>query len=379
MESLDDIIEAVNKNIKKVFLAGRHIELKGNDPKAKKFIELVCGKQKPIYSSKLTYLEIPYYNPLSSFSNRVLNQLKAYSNLRYLNLCRSGIMGDKALCGMVGSCRKIEYLNISFCQGIIDRSLIKIADSCQALQEFHFACAYLISERFISHILNSCPNLQRFSIPGSCQRKNRCDILVKKLLTVEKHLNVEKHFSVEYLDFGRYVYVAKTSICNAIHSCPNLQHLNLSFCGITDATIKEISRLCFYLKYLNLEGCANITKEVIDQLVSLNPNIYIKNFKETLSPPDLIGAVRNHLVQNNVFSRQILAQRLQRLLDLSMRDNLQWYSDPGYNPSWKCGQKPPYSDSATATTAIQKHSILSSRISPLTCKIRCYARRELDF
>ena len=44
----------------------RRIELKGNDSKAKKFIELVCGKQKPIYSSKLTHLEIPYYNPLSS-------------------------------------------------------------------------------------------------------------------------------------------------------------------------------------------------------------------------------------------------------------------------------------------------------------------------
>jgi len=279
----------------------KRIELKGNDPKAKKFIELVCGKQKPIYSSKLTHLEIPYYNPLSSkkiegivrtcpniihlnfencvgFSNRALNQLKAYPNLRYLNLCSSGIMGDKALCGMVGSCRKIEYLNISFCQGITDRSLIKIADSCQALQEFHFACAHLISERFISHILNSCPNLRRFSIPGSCRRKNRCDILVEKLLTVEKHLNVEKHLSVEYLDFGRCVYVAETSICNAIHSCPNLQYLNLSFCGITDVTIKEISRSCLYLKYLNLEGCANITKEAIDQLVLLNPNIHVEDF-----------------------------------------------------------------------------------------------------
>ncbi|CAI2201668.1 12165_t:CDS:2, partial [Funneliformis geosporum] len=93
---------------------------------------------------------------------------------------------------------------------ITDRSLIKIADSCQALQEFHFACAHLISERFISHILNSCPNLQRFSIPSSCRRKNRCDILVKKLLTVEKYLNVEKHLSVEYLDFGGQPRVVNT-------------------------------------------------------------------------------------------------------------------------------------------------------------------------
>jgi len=318
----------------------RRIELKGNDPKAKKFIELVCEKQKPIYSSKLTHLEIPYYNPLSSkkiegivrtcpniihlnfencvsFSNRALNQLKAYPNLRYLNLCSSGIMGDKALCGMVGSCRKIEYLNISFCQGITDRSLIKIADSCQALQEFHFACAHLISERFISHILNSCPNLRRFSIPGSCRRKNRCDILVEKLLTVEKHLNVEKHLSVEYLDFGRCVYVAETSICNAIHSCSNLQHLNLSFCGITDVTIKEISRSCLYLKYLNLEGCANITKEAIDQLVLLNPNIHVEDFMNSMDMraelDQEIGRIYNirHSVGNNLNS--VLPQLYQHL------------------------------------------------------------------
>ncbi|CAI2188656.1 4271_t:CDS:1 [Funneliformis geosporum] len=262
-------------------------------------------EEKPIYSSKLTYLKIPYYNSLLSkkiegivrtcpniihlnfencvgFSNRALNQLKAYPNLRYLNLCHSGIMGDKALCRMVGLCRKIKYLNIFFCQGITNRSLIKIAESCQALQEFHFACTHLISERFISHILNLCLNLRRFSILGSCRRKNRCDILVEKHFTLEKHLNVEKHLSVEYLDFGRCVYVAETSICNTIHSCLNLQYLNLNFCEITDVIIKEISCLCLYLKHLNLEGCVNITKEAIDQLISFNPNIYVENFMNSM-------------------------------------------------------------------------------------------------
>ena len=72
-----------------------------------------------------------------------------------------------------------------------------------------------------------------------------------------------------------------------------------------------------------MKGCYNISKEAVDQL---NPNIHVENF---VAPPDLIGMVRNHLTQNNVASRQILAQSLQSLLDLSMRDNLQWYSDPG--------------------------------------------------
>ncbi len=200
------------------------------------------------------------------FSNRALNQLKVYPNLRYLNLCCNGIMGDKVLCGIARSCRKIEYLNISFCQDITGRSLIEIAGSCQALQEFHFACAHLITETSISHILNSCPNLRRFSILASCRRKNRGDILV------------EKHLSIEVLDFGSCVYVAEISICNAIHFCLNLQHLNLSFYEITDVTIKEISCSYLNLKYLNLKEYANITKEAIDQLISLNPNIHVENF-----------------------------------------------------------------------------------------------------
>ncbi|RIA82411.1 hypothetical protein C1645_835394 [Glomus cerebriforme] len=52
----------------------------------------------------------------------------------------------------------------------------------------------------------------------------------------------------------------------------------INFCQITDITIKEIAGSCLNLKYLNLEGCSNISKEAVDQLVSLNPNIHVKNF-----------------------------------------------------------------------------------------------------
>ena len=75
-----------------------------------------------------------------------------------------------------------------------------------------------------------------------------------------------------------------------------------------------------------MRGYYKISKKAIDKL---NPDIHVEDFVETLTPPDLIGVVRNHLTQNNVASRQILAQSLQNLLDLSMWDNLQWYSDPG--------------------------------------------------
>ena len=125
---------------------------------------------------------------------------------------------------------------------------------------------------------------------------------------------------------SKHTEFSEISICNIIRSCPRLQQLDLSYCVITDITIEEIARSCLNLKYLDLEGCYNISKEAVNQL---NPDIHVKDFVETLMPPDLIGVVRNHLTQNNVASRQILAQSLQSLLDLSMQDNLQWYFDPG--------------------------------------------------
>ncbi|CAI2197191.1 1076_t:CDS:1, partial [Funneliformis geosporum] len=54
-------------------------------------------------------------------------------------------------------------------------------------------------------------------------------------------------------------------------------------------TIEEIARSCLNLKYLNLRGYYIINKKAMDQLISLNPNIHIKNYVETLMSSDLIG------------------------------------------------------------------------------------------
>uniref|UniRef100_U9TFS9 RNI-like protein n=1 Tax=Rhizophagus irregularis (strain DAOM 181602 / DAOM 197198 / MUCL 43194) TaxID=747089 RepID=U9TFS9_RHIID len=63
-----------------------------------------------------------------------------------------------------------------------------------------------------------------------------------------------------------------------------LQHLDLSYCEVTNEIIKEIAYSCLNLKYLNLDECNNISKEAINQLVSLNPNIHVENFENTIMP-----------------------------------------------------------------------------------------------
>ena len=99
-------------------------------------------------------------------------------------------------------------------------------------------------------------------------------------------------YKLEYLNITYHTEITELSICDIIHSCLGLQHLNLSYCEVTNKIIKEIACSCLNLKYLNLEGCDNISKEAVDQLVSLNSNIHIENFMDT---PDFISAFTDFL------------------------------------------------------------------------------------
>ena len=149
-------------------------------------------------------------------------------------------------------------------------------------------------------IAKSYPNLEYLNISALREEfKSENDIGLSAI--------AQSCHKLEYLNISNRTEFSEISICNVICSCLRLQYLNFSFCKITDVTIEEIVSSCLNLKYLDLKGCYKISKEAVDKL---NPNIHVENFVETLTPPDLIGVVRNHLTQNNIASRQILAQSL---------------------------------------------------------------------
>ena len=101
---------------------------------------------------------------------------------------------------------------------------------------------------------------------------------------------------LEYLNIAYRTEITEHSICGIIRSSPKLRHLDISFCEITDMTIKEVADSCLNLKYLNLEGCSNISKEAVDQLVSLNQNIHVENFVPIRVPSlDVIHKLARHL------------------------------------------------------------------------------------
>ncbi|CAI2199475.1 5028_t:CDS:2, partial [Funneliformis geosporum] len=128
----------------------------------------------------------------------------------------------------------------------------------------------------IISIVHSCPNITHLSFKNSIGFSNRALELIAGSYPNLKYLNLCDNQS-EYLNIAYRTEITKHSICGIIRSSPKLQHLNITFCEITDITIKEIARSCLNLKYFNLEGCDNISKEAVDQL---NPNTHVENFQD---------------------------------------------------------------------------------------------------
>jgi hypothetical protein len=165
----------------------RCIELKERS-QIKKFIELVCGEQKPVYCLNVIQLEISYYDRLS----------------------------DKKFKSIAGAFPNIVHLDFNYSTGFSDKTL-------------------------------------------------------KRIATNLKHLNLRKG---EDRDSNTGI-ITDVGLSIVILRCHRLEYLNITHrTAITDITINAIASSCLSLKYLDLKGCYNISREAVCQLI---PNVHIEN------------------------------------------------------------------------------------------------------
>ena len=181
----------------------------------KKFIKLVRRKQTPVYCSNVTHFKISYYHSLS----------------------------DKKIISIVHLCPNIIHLSFENSIGFSNRALELIAGS------------YL--------------NLKYLNLYGN-QSGNYVSLRIREVGYGALWKIAQSCHKLEYLNISYRTEILELSICNIIHSYPKLQHLSLRFCEISNMIIKEIASSCLNLKYLDLEGCNNISKEAVDSLIQIS-------------------------------------------------------------------------------------------------------------
>ncbi len=207
-----------------------------------RFLKIVCGEgRKLINGLHLTHLKILYYY---SLSKKIKGIVHVFPNIIHLDFEKVEYLTSKTLKLIVELYPNLKYLNISI----------------------------LRDERLANYIS-----------------------IVRKYSDKDLYAIANSYHKLEYLNISNRTEFSEISICNIIRSYPKLQQLDLSFCEISDIIIEEIARLCPNLKYLNLRGYYKISKEAVDQLISLNPNINIKNFVDTITSFDFISAFIDYL------------------------------------------------------------------------------------
>jgi hypothetical protein len=185
-------------------------------------------------------------------------------------------------------------LNFKRSTGFSDKALILIAESYPNLKYLNL-CDYADATGTL---------YQRFTNKGLLAISSLCHKL-------------------EYLNIYLHTGITELTICDIIRSYPELQHLNLSYCEVTNVVIEEIIHSCLNLKYLNLDGCSDIiSKEAVVQLISLKPNIHVENFVNTVMPAPFDAYSMMYALSSRRLGMPVDAPRDATSLDNYINDEL---------------------------------------------------------
>ncbi|GBB98052.1 hypothetical protein RclHR1_31270002 [Rhizophagus clarus] len=234
----------------------RCIKLKRSSTR-KIFMKILCGEQKPVYCLNVTYLEISNYYQLS----------------------------DKKFKRIAGVLPNIVHLDFNYSKGFSEKTLKRIAKSYPNLK-------YL--------------NLQKAEEVDHNRNQTYRNIHLGKIrrLMYENYISSSSNSGcdTEITDDGLSIVVLR---------CRKLEYLNISHrTAITDITINAIARSCLNLKYIDLKGCYNISKEAICQLI---PNVHVENIVGV--SPHYISLMDKYLSQYDVCGLAELEQKIRRRND----------------------------------------------------------------
>lgn len=216
--------------------------------------------------------------------------------LRYLDLGASNNqITDNSIIELAQRCPHLEYLDLS-CTGrqITDAAIIEIARRCPHLQFLDLAEAELITDAAIIEIARRCQELRCLHLTGRMTARDPTitDATVRALAQYCPHL---QKFWLPAKNITNH------SITELAQGCPNLQQLSLRRGGkLTDhATSGQFAAL----RYLNLEGCNQITNAGILALARRCPNLRMQffDFDTIYSREEILSAGGRVFYRNYLF------------------------------------------------------------------------------
>ncbi|CAJ0642347.1 84_t:CDS:2 [Entrophospora sp. SA101] len=190
-----------------------------------------------IVSKKFHHIILPliYYRPklinIGSFRKFLQIPQSSGSLVREIDLSLLGPnrrleITDQDIISLVTLCPYLTFLDINFCNQLHDVSLIYIANN--------------LGSHLTTLNVSQCPN---FTDNGFIKLARCCKVL-------------------KSLDFS-YTDITDSALSEIAVTCPAIKWLNLKYCElVTDLSLDDLRKWCKELKFLALEGCFGVMREV---------------------------------------------------------------------------------------------------------------------
>ena len=194
---------------------------------------------------------------------------------------------DKKFKRITGLLSNIIHLDFSYSKGFSSKTLKRIAKSYLNLK-------YL--------------NLQKDEEVGHNQNQTSRNIHLRRIRRL-----MYKNYIPSSGNPGCDTEITDNSLSIVVLRCRKLEYLNISYqIAITDITINAIANSYFNLKYLDLKGYYNISKEAVCQLIS---NVYVENIVSVSSY--YISIMDKYLSQYDICELAELEWKIRRHNDVN--------------------------------------------------------------
>ncbi|CAG8809695.1 23257_t:CDS:2, partial [Gigaspora margarita] len=203
--------------------------------------------------SNLIYLSV--FNNYALTNNSITKLAKACNKLQYLEIGWCGDITDKSIYKIVRSCYRLRHLGISGGKSCItDKSICEIPRFNSNIQSLKFNNCNRLTDVTIHTLVGSYLDLRKLDL-SNCERIT--DIGIRQITQCH---------NLEHLALNSLEFLSNKTICIIAYSCPNIFHFNLEFCHVTDTAVEAIAQSCRSMEYLNIYGSEYITDSSISKI-----------------------------------------------------------------------------------------------------------------
>ncbi|KAI0082474.1 RNI-like protein [Panus rudis PR-1116 ss-1] len=174
---------------------------------------------------------------------------------------------DRAVVALASSTKKLQGINLGGCKKLTDKGVLALAVNCPLLRRVKLSHVEQVTDDAVSALAKSCPLLLEIDL-NNC--KNVTDVSVRDLWTHSTNMReMRLSHCVELTDAA---FPASPRSEPSLVNGPNPFPTSSFLLGDKPPPLR-VPKPFEHLRMLDLTGCANITDEAIEGIISVAPKI----------------------------------------------------------------------------------------------------------